>query len=263
MADVTSPTMGAPAGPEAIVALDVPTTAEALALVDQLGSACTFYKVGLELYIAAGPPVVAEVLARGADVFLDLKLHDIPNTVAGAARSAARLGVRLLTVHASGGEAMVRAAVAAAEAEGGTCGICAVSVLTSLDGPAVAEAWGRAGVVDVAGEVVRLAGVAERAGAHAVVCSGHEARAVGDAFGGRLATLVPGVRLAGDAAGDQRRVMTPGAAAAAGARYVVLGRTVTAAADPARALARAVAELRANAGRDPRVVSGSGVASGP
>jgi len=233
-------------GPEPIVALDVASTADALALVDRLGSACRFYKVGLELFTAAGPSVVEALRTRDLDVFLDLKLHDIPNTVAGAARSAAQLGVRLLTVHASGGEAMVRAAVDAFGAtEAG--GIVAVTLLTSLDAPSVALAWGRPSV-DVGTEVLRLADVAAGAGAHGVVCSGHEAAAIRARHGAALATLVPGVRLAGDLAGDQRRVVTPAMAAAAGAWYVVLGRTVTAAADPAGVMRAVLAEVAAGAG---------------
>ena len=229
--------------PEPILALDVASEAAALALADQVGTACRFYKVGLELFTAAGPRVVRALGRRGADVFLDLKLHDIPNTVAGAVRSAAALGVRLLTVHGSGGEAMVAAAVeAAADAAGGRCGILAVTVLTSLDAPALAAAWGRP-AVDVSADVLRLADVAAAAGAHGIVCAGGEGAAVRARHADRLALLIPGVRLAGDGAGDQRRVATPAQAAAAGARYVVLGRTVTAAADPAAAWARAVAEL--------------------
>jgi orotidine-5'-phosphate decarboxylase len=236
-----TPPVGAAPAPEPVVALDVASHAAAVALVDRLGPACGFYKIGLELFTAAGPAVVEALRARGLDVFLDLKLHDIPNTVAGAARSAGRLGVRLLTVHATGGAAMVRAAVDGfgPRSDGG---VLAVTVLTSLDAAAVAAAWGRA-AVEVAGEVLRLADVAAGAGAHGVVCSGHEAAAVRDRHAGRLATLVPGVRLAGDGAGDQRRVVTPAGAAAAGARYVVLGRTVTGAADPAAALLRAKGEL--------------------
>ena len=239
-----------PRAPEPIVALDVPTAADAAALVDRLGPACGFYKVGLELFTAAGPAVVEALRARDLDVFLDLKLHDIPNTVAGAARSAARLGVRLLTVHASGGGAMVRAAVEGFGATDGG-GVLAVTVLTSLDGPAVGAAWGR-GAVDVPAEVLRLSALAAESGAHGVVCAGSEAGAVRTRHGDAFATLVPGVRLAGDGAGDQRRVVTPAQAAQAGARYVVLGRTVTAAADPAAALLRATGELALAAGRAAR-----------
>lgn len=228
--------------PEPILALDVASEAAAIALADRVGSACRFYKVGLELFTAAGPSVVRALRARGADVFLDLKLHDIPNTIAGAARSAAGLGVRLLTVHASGGRTMVEAAVQAA---GPGCGVLAVTVLTSLDAPALAAAWGRPSAeLSMSGEVVRLADLAAASGAHGIVCSGDEGAAVRARHADRLALLIPGVRLAGDGAGDQRRVVTPAQAAAAGARYVVLGRTVTAAADPFAAWARAVAEMR-------------------
>jgi orotidine-5'-phosphate decarboxylase len=231
--------------PTPIVALDVPDAAAALALVARLGESCGFYKVGLELFAAAGPEVVRALHEGGSEVFLDLKFHDIPNTVAGAVRSAARLGVRLLTVHASGGAAMVRAATdAAREVAGDRCGVLAVTVLTSLDAPAVAAAWGRP-TVEVRDEVLRLAALAAEAGAHGVVCSGQEAGLVREAHGDRLATLVPGIRPAGGAAQDQARVVTPADAARAGARYVVLGRAVTGTADPAAALRAIRAELAA------------------
>ena len=225
--------------PELIVALDRPSLADALALVEALGDECRFYKVGLELFTAAGPAGVDAVRDRGADVFLDLKLHDIPATVRGAARRAAALGARLLTVHASGGRAMVEAAVEGTRGTG--CGILAVTVLTSLDAPALAAAWGR-DAVDPAAEVVRLARETAAAGAHGIVCSGHEVAAV-RAVAPALAPLVPGLRMPGDAADDQARVVTPAQAARAGARYLVLGRAVTAAADPRVALQRVRASL--------------------
>lgn len=225
-----------------IVALDVGTADEAMALAMRLGDSCRFYKVGSELFTAAGPSVVRALHDQGAQVFLDLKFHDIPNTVAGAVRSAASLGVRLLTVHASGGSAMLRAAQEAASAAGGECQLLAVTVLTSFDAPALASAWGR-DVVEVEREVVRLAGEAADAGLHGVVCSGAEAGVVRAAYGDRLALLVPGIRLAGGSSHDQRRVMTPAAAQAAGARYLILGRAVTAAADPRRAMETVLAEL--------------------
>ncbi len=228
-----------------IVALDRPTLAGALEIVDALGDACRFYKVGLELFTASGPSAVDAVRARGAEVFLDLKLHDIPATVRGAAARAAALGARLLTVHASGGTAMVRAAVDGSASEGGACDILAVTVLTSLDGPALATAWGRPDVQPPA-EVVRLAGLTAEAGAHGVVCSGAEVAGVRAAVPG-LATLVPGLRMPGDAANDQARVVTPAAAFASGARYLVLGRAVTAAAEPRAAMARVRASLGASA----------------
>lgn len=225
-----------------IVALDVASADDAIALVTRLGDLCRFYKVGGELFTAGGPSVVRALIDEGAEVFLDLKFHDIPNTVAGAVRSAASLGVRLLTVHASGGEPMLRAAQEAASAAGGDCRLLAVTVLTSHDAAGLAAAWGRE-ALDVEREVVRLAETAADAGLHGVVCSGAEAGAVREACGDRLALLVPGIRLAGGSSHDQRRVMTPAAAQAAGARYLILGRAVTAAADPRRAMSTVLGEL--------------------
>jgi orotidine-5'-phosphate decarboxylase len=229
-----------------IVALDVPDRASAQALVGRLGDACDFYKVGLELFSAEGPGVVSWLRDQGKRVFVDLKLHDIPNTVRGAARSVARHGATLLTVHASGGTEMIAAAVAGA-AEGapgadGGCGILGVTILTSLNADAVGTAWGRGGV-DVTTEVVRLAGFAAGARAAGIVCSGHEAAAVRGTFGDQLGLLIPGIRLPGGDAHDQARVMTQSAAAAAGARWLILGRAVTAAADPVAAMAAVRADL--------------------
>lgn len=245
MADLTS---GRSPAVIPIVALDVPDRAAAEALVTTLGPACDFYKVGLELFAAEGPAMVSWLRSAGKRVFVDLKLHDIPNTVRGAARSVARAGASLLTVHAVGGEAMIAAAVAGA-AEGGDgdadmepCRILAVTVLTSLDGATVGATWGRP-PVDVTAEVVRLAGAASRGGAAGVVCSGHELGALRGAYGAGLGYLVPGLRLAGGAAHDQQRVVTPGAAAAAGATWLVLGRAVTAAVDPVAALAAVEADV--------------------
>jgi len=230
----------------AIVALDVPGAREAAALVERLGQACDFVKVGSELFTAAGPQVVSEMRhgggARDRDVFLDLKYHDIPNTVRSAAKRAAALGARLITVHASGGRTMMEAAV---EGAGERCGVFAVTVLTSLDATALGEAWGRE-VEDVEGEVLRLAELARSAGVRGIVCSGVEAAAVRARHGRALEILVPGVRLAGSGAHDQKRVVTPGGAASAGATYVVVGRTVTEDADPRGALERVRAELLAS-----------------
>ena len=222
-----------------IVALDVPSTEKALGLVGELGDACQFYKIGNELFTSAGPEVVRRVRAQGADVFLDLKLHDIPNTVAGGVRAAVTMGARLVTVHATGGLAMLRAA---ADAAGTDCGVLAVTVLTSLTADEIARSWGRSSV-EVGGEVLRLAELAAEAGAHGVVCSGREARAVRERFGDDLAVLVPGVRAAGGAVQDQARVVTPSEAAAAGATYVVVGRMVTSAPDRVAAMAAVRAEL--------------------
>ena len=222
MADVKPP-------PRLLLALDVPTADAALALVDRFAGRCDFYKVGLELFIAAGPALVTTLRSRGADVFLDLKLHDIPNTVRQAARRAAALDVRLLTVHASGGEAMLAAAV---DGAGPTCGVLGVTVLTSLAPEELAESWGRGPWIDVRVEVLRLAGLADSAGAHGVVCSGEEVGDVVDRFGGRLAGLVPGIRPPGSATNDQARIVTPELAAKRGARYLIIGRAVTEAVAP-------------------------------
>ncbi len=215
-----------------LLALDVPSADAALSLVDQFAGRCDFYKVGLELFTAAGPSLVSTLRARGVDVFLDLKLHDIPNTVRAAARRAAALDVRLLTAHASGGEAMLAAAV---DGAGEGCGILGVTVLTSLAPAELAEAWGRGPWLDVKSEVLRLAELADGVGAHGVVCSGAELAAVVHRFGGRLAPLVPGLRPAGTPTNDQARVITPEAAAELGARYLIIGRAVTEAASPLEA----------------------------
>ena len=229
----------APAIP--IVALDVAGLAEAQALVARLEGAARFFKVGMELFTAVGPAVVGWLREAGHDVFLDLKFHDIPATMRGAARSAAALDVRLLTVHAAAGPDGVAAAV---EGAGEGCGVLAVTVLTSLDAATLARTWDRppAGL-SVEAEVLRLAGIAADAGAHGIVCSGQEVGRVRAAYGDRLAPLVPGIRLAGGATHDQARVATPASASADGARYLVLGRAVTAAPDPAAAMAAVHAEL--------------------
>jgi len=226
------------AAPIPIVALDFPTLGEAMALAEELGDLCRFYKVGSELFTAAGPAAVTELRGAGREVMLDLKFHDIPNTVAGAVASARALGCRILTVHAAGGDAMLRAAVEAA----GDCRVFAVTVLTSLDGPAVAAAWGR-DRVEMSREVVRLATLARDAGVTGVVASGHEVGAIRAALGPEFQVLVPGIRLAQTAASDQRRVVTPARARVLGASYVVVGRTVTSAPDRRRAMELLLDEL--------------------
>jgi orotidine-5'-phosphate decarboxylase len=229
--------------PIPIIALDFATADEALAMLARLGPAADFVKVGLQLFVAEGPAFVRELRGRGQHVFLDLKLHDIPNTVAHAVRSAAALDVELLTVHASGGAAMLRAArEAAGPVGGGGPKLLGVTVLTSLSEDDVAEAWGREMVV-AADEVARLAGLALRCGMDGVVASVHEVATIREAVGDELRVLTPGIRLAGDDAGDQSRVATPAEAARLGSDYIILGRSVTAAADPAAALARALEEL--------------------
>jgi orotidine-5'-phosphate decarboxylase len=218
--------------PIPIVALDFPRADLALAMVERLGDACKFYKVGGELFTAAGPQVVQTLRALGNDVFLDLKLHDIPNTVRGAARSAASIGAKLVTVHATGGREMIQAAV---EGAGPTCGVMGVTILTSLDAAMLRSAWGRKSL-EVYGEVLRLAGDCASAGAHGVVCSGLEAHKIGAKYGDKLKLLVPGIRPAGARTDDQKRTVTAAEAAKAGANYIVLGRMVTEAKDPASEL---------------------------
>ena len=222
----------------AIVALDAPALQDALRLVEVLGESCDFFKVGSELFTAAGPEAVTGLRARGRDVFLDLKFHDIPNTVRGAVQSASRLGAALVTVHASGGLDMMSAAV---EGAGDGCRVLGVTVLTSLNSEALARSWGR-DVSAVSDEVLRLAELVRSSGAHGVVCSAREAAAVRAEHGDALELLVPGIRLDGGAAHDQARVATPSEAVAAGADYIVLGRAVTTASDP-RAVMRRVKEM--------------------
>jgi len=209
-----------------ILALDMPGWAAADRMVQALGDDVPFYKVGLELFAGEGPGVVRELAGRGKRVFLDLKLHDIPNTVAGAARSAARLGAEFLTVHAAGGQAMVRAAVEAA----GDTRILAVTVLTSLAEGALPPSFPQD--VRVADLVVRLAEDALSAGAHGLVCSGAEVHALRERLGPAPILVVPGTRPQGAGHEDQARVVTPRAALDAGASWLVVGRAVTGAADP-------------------------------
>jgi len=235
-----------PPGPKdrLFVALDVETLAQAEALMDRLDGQVTRFKIGSQLFTACGPAAVEAVRRRGGEVFLDLKFHDIPNTVAGAAREATRLGVFMFNVHASGGVAMMRAAgeaaaAAARELRARRPLVLAVSVLTSLDRAALQRELAVASSVE--GHVVHLCGLAREAGLDGAVASPNEITALRTHLGGQWVIVTPGVRPAGSAAGDQARVATPGAAARAGAHYLVVGRPITAAADPARA-ARAILE---------------------
>ena len=208
-------------------------------MVDLLGDACRFYKVGSELFTAAGPQIVETLRALGNEVFLDLKFHDIPNTVRGAARSAAAMGARLMTVHATGGRKMIEAAV---EGAGERSGVLGVTVLTSLDASSLRAATGTR-TLELSGEVLRLAGECAAAGAFGVVCSGLEAKKIRAKYGEKLRLLVPGIRAAGAKVDDQKRAVTAAEAARAGASYIVLGRMVTQAGDPRAALRVAVAAI--------------------
>jgi len=217
-----------------IVALDVPDMPGLLAFLDRLEGQPVFYKVGLELFLAEGARAIDAVKARGGRLFLDLKLHDIPETVGRAVTSAVRFGAELLTVHTAGGLEMMKRAVEAA----GQTTILGVTVLTSLsDGDLVAD--GISG--SVADAVVRRAKVAAAAGVPGLVCSPQEVVQVKAASG--LVTVVPGVRPAGAALGDQKRVATPASTIAAGADYLVIGRPIRDAASPAEAFATVVREV--------------------
>jgi orotidine-5'-phosphate decarboxylase len=233
--------------PEVIVALDVPSREEALRLVDALGETGTFYKVGLELFTREGPAMVRELKGRGKRVFLDIKLHDIPNTVSQAVRAASDLEVELLTLHAVGGKSMLQAAVEtakeAAHAAGREpIGLLGVTVLTSLSPSEVEDTWGRP-IVSLRDEVARLGTIAESAGLQGVVASVLEARALKRQHGPEFLVVTPGIRLAGGESHDQARVATPADAAKAGADYLVIGRAVTAAREPRAAMGRVLEEL--------------------
>jgi orotidine-5'-phosphate decarboxylase len=233
-----------------IVALDVPSAEAATALVERLKSACHWFKVGLELFTAAGPAMVEKLAADGYSVFLDLKFHDIPYTVAGAVRSAAKLGARMMTVHAAGGPAMLEAARAALEGIPGAPQLLAVTVLTSMDAVQLKAAGvGRA----AARQVDLLAKMGMKAGIRGFVCSPEEVAALRALTGPDGVLVVPGIRPAGADACDQKRIATPAEALRAGASYLVVGRPITQAADPAAA-AEAILNEMADAQDSPSAV---------
>jgi orotidine-5'-phosphate decarboxylase len=229
---------------ELIVALDVSTTAEVEQVVDRLGASVSFYKIGLELFSAEGPDVVRAVKSRGKKVFLDLKLHDIPRTVERAVKAGAALGVDLMTLHAVGGKAMIRAAKDAALACGpGAPKLLAVTVLTSLDQSDLADLGvGR----EMQAQVEALGRLACESGADGIVCSPKEVANMRAALGPLALLVTPGVRPAGADAGDQKRVATPGQAVRDGSTHLVVGRPILDAADPCAA-ARAIAAEMAGA----------------
>jgi orotidine-5'-phosphate decarboxylase len=227
-----------------IVALDM-DGAEARAFARQLAGTVRWLKVGMTLFYQAGPGIVSEFRDMGFDVFVDLKLHDIPHQVRGASDVLARLGAGMMTVHASGAPPMVEAAVegaaAGAQAAGvGRPAVLAVTVLTSIDDDALATIGVERGAAD---HVRLLAGMARAAGADGVVCSPLEARAIRQALGAEPLVVTPGVRPSGGETGDQARIATPLAAITAGASHVVVGRPITGASDPVEAAARIAAEL--------------------
>jgi len=222
-----------------LCAIDTPELSRAQALIASVGGTVGGVKLGLEFFAAHGPAGIRQAAAGEANLFLDLKLHDIPNTVAGAVRAALALDPLLLTLHAAGGPGMLRAAV---EARGShRTKLLAVTVLTSLDASDLA-ATGQSGPVDV--QVQRLALLAKAAGVDGVVCSPQEVAMLRQACGPDFLLVVPGIRPAGAAIGDQKRVQTPRAALEAGADYLVIGRPITEASDPAAAARAILAELR-------------------
>jgi orotidine-5'-phosphate decarboxylase len=224
-----------------IVALDFPKAELALSLVDRLEGSCRWFKVGLELYLAEGNSFIAELQRRGFSVFLDLKLHDIPNTVASAIKSARRLGAGMLTVHAAGGPEMLRAAADAAGEDADSPVLLAVTVLTSMDAAQLASTGISAAPTE---QVERLAKMAIGCGIPGLVSSAEEVAELRAKLGSEAILVIPGIRPAGTETGDQKRVATPGAAIASGASYLVVGRPITRAPDPAAALQAILREMQ-------------------
>jgi orotidine-5'-phosphate decarboxylase len=225
---------------ELAVAFDVPSLDAALALDARLGAGPEYAKVGLQLFTAAGPEAVRALKARGRRVFLDLKLHDIPNTVKGAAGEAARLGADLLTVHATGGSEMIAAAVDGIRGAGGATQVVAVTLLTSLDPEQLPPGFERP--FPLYRRIADLLTLAESAGARGIVCSASDLAGVRALHPAPFYAVTPGIRPAGGDSQDQKRVATVGEAVTLGASLLVLGRAVTAAPDPAAALAACRAE---------------------
>ncbi|TFH49435.1 MAG: orotidine-5'-phosphate decarboxylase [Lysobacterales bacterium] len=231
---------GAGRGPAIIVALDFPQGQPALALARRLDPVHCRLKVGKQLFTREGPGIVAELQEQGFEIFLDLKFHDIPNTVAGACRAAAELGVWMLNVHASGGRRMMEAARESVDALAKPPLLIGVTLLTSLDGADLKD-------IGVAGrpaeQVKRLAGLSHASGLDGVVCSPQELATLAGTLPDSFLRVTPGVRPAGTDDGDQKRVATAARAMADGAHYLVIGRPITQAQDPAAALAAIEAEL--------------------
>ncbi|WP_089839807.1 orotidine-5'-phosphate decarboxylase [Granulicella pectinivorans] len=222
------------------VALDFQTAREALDLVDRLEGSCRWMKVGLELYCASGNALIETLRNRGLEVFLDLKLHDIPNTVAGAIRSVANVGAGLLTLHAGGGEAMLRAAAKAATENPSSPRLLAVTVLTSMD---AVQMQGVGLDVTPAQQVLRLARLAGECGIEGLVCSSEETTSLRHELGRKPFLVVPGIRPSGSEAGDQKRIATPADAIARGASMLVVGRPITQSRSPGDTARAILAEI--------------------
>ena len=223
-----------------LVALDYPDQASVLQLVSQLSPELCRLKVGKELFTRCGPALVETLQGKGFDIFLDLKYHDIPNTVAGAVRAAADLGVWMVNVHASGGCRMMEAAAEALQAYDRKPILIAVTVLTSLSDEDLLQMGDTESAAD---RVMRLAALAQMSGMDGVVCSALEAASLRRERGEGFCLVTPGIRLPGDASGDQRRVVTPAEALANGSDYLVIGRSITASSDPEKALVRVLSDL--------------------
>jgi orotidine-5'-phosphate decarboxylase len=236
----TAPDLREEARKRLIVALDVPNARAAIELVGRLENTCQWLKIGLELFVAAGPALLDPLLASGYSIFLDLKLHDIPNTVAGAVRSAARLGVQMLTLHASGGSEMLSAAQGALEGVSAPPELLAVTVLTSMDR---AQLRGIGVDCSPADQAVRLAHIGREAGIRGFVCSPQEVATLRALIGREGLLVVPGIRPAGAEPGDQKRIATPAEALRQGATYLVVGRPITQAAEPAKAATAILEEM--------------------
>lgn len=223
-----------------IVALDVSSAAQAQKIVASLGDSVSFYKVGMQLYTAEGPSVVRDLVSSGRRVFLDLKYHDIPNTVGAAVRAAGKLGVSLLTVHGAGGSKMLRAAMEAARESNPAMKLVAVTVLTSMD----EEDLNEVGVLgNLEKQVVQVANLALKAGCHGVVSSAREVKALRVRLGNDFLVITPGVRPPGAAHGDQARVVTPAEAIAAGSTHLVVGRPITRAENPSEEAEKIIREI--------------------
>jgi len=244
MASISSVSIASPASlpfaemrERLIVALDVSSAAEAQQMVQRIGSAAGIYKVGLQLFTHEGPGLVRDLVASGRQVFLDLKFHDIPNTVSHAVKAAAELGVHMLTVHASGGAAMLQAAV---EASAGRVNVLAVTVLTSLNADDLHEV----GVPsEVADQAVRIAELAQKAGCQGIISSPREIAVLRKQVGEDFMIVTPGIRPAGVETHDQQRVATPALAISSGASHIVVGRPITHAPDPAKAAQAIITEM--------------------